>query len=46
MAKKDFPENWKLTIRFELNDENELSYEYKATCDKPTAINLTHHEIF
>ena len=30
----------------ELTDENELSYEYNATCDKATVVNLTHHGYF
>jgi aldose 1-epimerase len=41
-----FPGNLEVLVRFELNDENELSYQYTATCDKPTAINLTHHSYF
>jgi len=41
-----YPGNLELLIRFELNDENELSYSYTATCDQPTAINLTHHSYF
>lgn len=45
-AEEGFPGNLEVTIRFELNDENELSYEYKATCDKATVINLTHHSYF
>ncbi len=45
-GQEGFPGKLETTIRFELNDDNELSYEYKATCDKPTAINLTHHEYF
>jgi aldose 1-epimerase len=45
-GEEGFPGKLEITIRFELNEDNELSYEYKATCDKPTAINLTHHEYF
>jgi aldose 1-epimerase len=45
-GEEGFPGTLKTTIRFELNDDNELSYEYKATCDKPTAINLARHEYF
>ena len=41
-----FPGNMETIIRFELNDENELSYEFIATADKPTAVNLTHHCYF
>jgi aldose 1-epimerase len=45
-GEEGFPGKLEITIRFELNENNELSYEYKATCDKPTAINLTHHDYF
>ncbi len=45
-GEEGFPGNLEVLIRFELNDENELSYQYTATCDKPTAINLTHHSYF
>lgn len=41
-----FPGNLETIIRFELNDDNELSYELVATTDKPTAVNLTHHSYF
>jgi aldose 1-epimerase len=41
-----FPGNLETIIRFELNDDNELSYEFIATTDKPTAVNLTHHSYF
>ncbi len=41
-----FPGNLETTIRFELNDQDELSYEFIATTDKPTAVNLTHHCYF
>ena len=33
-------------LSFELTDDNELIYEYTASTDKPTAINLTHHSYF
>jgi aldose 1-epimerase len=45
-GEEGYPGNLEVIIRFELTDENELSYEYKATCDKPTAVNLTHHSYF
>ena len=41
-----FPGNLEVNICFELNDENDLIYTYSATCDQPTAINLTHHDYF
>ena len=45
-GEEGFPGNLETMIRFELNDENELSYELLATTDKPTAVNLTHHSYF
>ena len=45
-GEEGFPGNLETVIRFELNNKNELSYQYKATCDQPTIINLTHHSYF
>ena len=45
-GEEGFPGNLDVLIRYELNDENELSYQYTATCDQPTAVNLTHHSYF
>ena len=45
-GEEGFPGNLEVIIRFELNDENELCYQYTATCDQPTAVNLTHHSYF
>lgn len=45
-GEEGYPGNMDVLIRFELNDNNELSYQYTATCDQPTAINLTHHSYF
>jgi aldose 1-epimerase len=45
-GEEGFPGNLETIIRFELNDENELSYEFTATTDQPTVINLTHHSYF
>ncbi|MBC7872660.1 MAG: galactose mutarotase [Ferruginibacter sp.] len=45
-SEEGFPGNLVVTIRFEWSDENELSYEYTATCDEPTVVNLTHHDYF
>jgi aldose 1-epimerase len=45
-GEEGFPGNLETIIRFELNDEDELSYEFTATTDKPTAVNLTHHSYF
>ena len=45
-GEEGFPGKLETTIRFELTEDNELSYEYKATCEKPTVINLARHEYF
>lgn len=45
-GEEGYPGKLDVTIRFELSNENELSYEYSAYCDKPTVINLTHHSYF
>lgn len=41
-----FPGNLNATVRYLLNDDNELLIEYEATTDKPTVINLTNHAYF
>ena len=45
-GEEGFPGELEVEIIFELNDDNEFSYEYKAVTDKPTAVNLTHHTYF
>lgn len=45
-GEEGFPGNLETRIRFELNDQNELSYEFFAITDKTTAVNLTHHSYF
>ena len=45
-GEEGFPGNLETVIRFELNNDNELSCEFIATTDKPTAVNLTHHSYF
>lgn len=45
-GEEGFPGNLETTVRFEFNDENELSYEFTASTDKPTVVNLTHHSYF
>lgn len=41
-----FPGNVKTTVVYSLNDQNELSAQYKATTDQDTVINLTNHSYF
>jgi aldose 1-epimerase len=45
-GEEGYPGNLNTTLRFELTDNDELIYEFTATVDKPTAINLTHHSYF
>ncbi len=45
-GEQGFPGNLEVMIRFELNDDNELSYEYHANTDHATIVNLTHHGYF
>jgi aldose 1-epimerase len=45
-GEEGFPGNLEVNLCFELNDDNDLIYEYGATCDEPTAVNLTHHSYF
>lgn len=45
-GEEGFPGNLETTLRFELNDKNELNYEFSASTDKATAVNLTQHSYF
>lgn len=45
-GEEGYPGQLDVTIKFSLNDNNELSYEYSARTDKATAVNLTHHSYF
>ena len=45
-GEEGFPGNLEVHLCFELNDDNDLIYEYSAICDQPTALNLTHHSYF
>ncbi len=45
-GEEGYPGNLEVTIRFELNDENELKHMYTARTDAPTPCNLTHHSYF
>ena len=45
-GEEGFPGNLETTIRFLLSEDDELSYEFSATTDKSTAVNLTHHSYF
>lgn len=41
-----YPGTLNVTVIYELTDNNELKISYKATTDKPTVVNLTHHSFF
>jgi len=45
-GEEGYPGNLETKLRFELTDNDELIYEYTASTDKPTAVNLTHHSYF
>ncbi|HEX7845197.1 MAG TPA: aldose epimerase family protein [Chitinophagaceae bacterium] len=45
-GEEGFPGNLEVLLKFELNDNDELSYEFNATTDKTTIVNLTHHSYF
>lgn len=45
-GEEGYPGNLKVQIRFELNDQNELSYQFNAVTDNTTIVNLTHHSYF
>lgn len=45
-GEEGYPGTLSVKIEFELNDKDELTIATKAVADKPTAINLTHHDYF
>ncbi len=45
-GEEGYPGELSVTITFTLNDNNELSINYKATANKKTVINLTNHSYF
>lgn len=45
-GEQGFPGNLKTKVVYQLTDNNELKVEYRATTDKPTVVNLTHHSFF
>lgn len=44
-GEEGFPGNVEIKMKLIL-DDNELSYEYEATTDQSTIINMTHHDYF
>jgi aldose 1-epimerase len=45
-GEEGFPGNLNVTAIYTLTDDNELKVDFKATTDKPTICNLTHHSYF
>ncbi len=41
-----YPGQLKVTVNYELTDDNALVIKYSATTDKPTIVNLTNHSYF
>ncbi|RLD50398.1 MAG: galactose-1-epimerase [Bacteroidetes bacterium] len=41
-----YPGNLTINLTYTLTEENELVIDYKATTDKSTVLNLTHHSFF
>jgi aldose 1-epimerase len=45
-GEEGYPGKVQATVKYTLNDQNQLVVEYTATTDKPTVINLTQHSYF
>ncbi|UCF98186.1 MAG: galactose mutarotase [Spirochaetaceae bacterium] len=42
-GEEGYPGNLDITMTYQLNEDDELSFEYQANTDKPTPVNLTQH---
>ncbi|XP_057667625.1 galactose mutarotase-like [Diorhabda carinulata] len=45
-GEEGYPGDVLTNVSFELNNDNEFLIDFKATCSKPTFINLTNHSYF
>lgn len=45
-GEEGFPGNLQARVTYTLTDDDELSFEYHATTDQPTVVNLTQHAYF
>ena len=41
-----YPGTMQVSVTYTLDDSNALTFQYEATTDKPTVVNLTHHDYF